>query len=124
MFEPIHGSAFDITGKGIANPIATFWTASMMLEHLGENEAAARLMRAVEKVTGAGILTPDLGGTANTKEVTDAVVRRHPLVERLTDCRAGPPARPHCPKPKARRRRSGGRAQGRSAGPKEEIPCA
>ena len=51
MFEPIHGSAFDITGKGIANPIATFWTASMMLEHLGEKAAAARLMPAVEAVT-------------------------------------------------------------------------
>src|SRR5262249_23686958 len=48
MFEPIHGSAFDITGKGIANPVATFWTASMMLEHLGETQAAARLMKAVE----------------------------------------------------------------------------
>ena len=52
MFEPIHGSAFDITGKGIANPVATFWTASMMLEHLGEPKAAARLMKAVERVTG------------------------------------------------------------------------
>src|SRR5271168_626226 len=51
MFEPIHGSAFDITGKGIANPVATFWTASMMLEHLGERAAAERLMRAVERVT-------------------------------------------------------------------------
>ena len=50
MFEPIHGSAFDITGKGVANPIATFWTASMMLEHLGEAKAAARLMKAVEAV--------------------------------------------------------------------------
>ena len=48
MFEPIHGSAFDITGKGIANPIATFWTASMMLDHLGEKEAGARLMKAIE----------------------------------------------------------------------------
>ncbi|WP_341487514.1 tartrate dehydrogenase [Pararhizobium sp. A13] len=73
MFEPIHGSAFDITGKGIANPIATFWTAAQMLEHLGEREAAARLMSAVERVTEAGILTPDVGGTANTKQVTDAV---------------------------------------------------
>ncbi len=73
MFEPIHGSAFDITGKGIANPIATFWTAAQMLEHLGEQEAAARLMAAVERVTEAGILTPDVGGTANTKQVTDAV---------------------------------------------------
>src|SRR5690349_9111944 len=52
MFEPIHGSAFDITGKGIANPIATFWTGAMMLEHLGEKRAASRLMQAVEKVTG------------------------------------------------------------------------
>ncbi|HWL80349.1 MAG TPA: tartrate dehydrogenase [Roseomonas sp.] len=73
MFEPIHGSAFDITGKGIANPIATFWTGAQMLEHLGEPEAAARLMKAVERVTGAGILTPDLGGKATTKEVTQAV---------------------------------------------------
>jgi tartrate dehydrogenase/decarboxylase/D-malate dehydrogenase len=73
MFEPIHGSAFDITGKGIANPIATFWTAAQMLEHLGEREAAARLMSAVERVTEAGILTPDVGGTANTSQVTEAV---------------------------------------------------
>lgn len=56
MFEPIHGSAFDLTGKGIANPVAT-WTAAQMLEHLGEQAAAAHLMRAVETVTGAGILT-------------------------------------------------------------------
>ncbi|MBY6200027.1 tartrate dehydrogenase [Maritalea mobilis] len=73
MFEPIHGSAFDITGKGIANPVATFWTASQMLEHLGEADAAARLMRAVEKVCADGILTPDVGGSATTQEVTDAV---------------------------------------------------
>jgi tartrate dehydrogenase/decarboxylase/D-malate dehydrogenase len=74
MFEPIHGSAFDITGKGIANPIATFWTGAMMLEHLGETEAAARLMRAIERVTAAGApFTPDLGGTATTKMVTEAV---------------------------------------------------
>jgi tartrate dehydrogenase/decarboxylase/D-malate dehydrogenase len=64
MFEPIHGSAFDITGKGIANPVGTFWTASMMLEHLGEAAAAARLMRA----------TPDVGGKATTREVTEAVI--------------------------------------------------
>jgi tartrate dehydrogenase/decarboxylase/D-malate dehydrogenase len=74
MFEPIHGSAFDITGKGIANPVATFWTAAQMLEHLGEPDAAARLMRAVEAVCAAGIMTPDVGGTATTKEVTAAVV--------------------------------------------------
>jgi tartrate dehydrogenase/decarboxylase/D-malate dehydrogenase len=75
MFEPIHGSAFDITGKGIANPVATFWTASMMLEHLGEPAAAARLMRAVERVTADPALhTPDLGGRATTRAVTDAVI--------------------------------------------------
>jgi tartrate dehydrogenase/decarboxylase / D-malate dehydrogenase len=74
MFEPIHGSAFDITGKGIANPVATFWTAAQMLEHLGEAAAAARLMRAIDTVCQAGILTPDVGGTATTQEVTDAMV--------------------------------------------------
>ncbi|MFZ6761232.1 tartrate dehydrogenase [Pseudoroseomonas sp. WGS1072] len=73
MFEPIHGSAFDITGKGIANPVATFWTGAQMLEHLGEREAAARLMKAVERVTASGLLTPDLGGKATTREVTEAV---------------------------------------------------
>ncbi len=68
MFEPIHGSAFDITGKGIANPVGTFWTGVMMLEHLGEKDAAARLMRAVERVTADPALhTPDLGGTATTR---------------------------------------------------------
>ena len=75
MFEPIHGSAFDITGKGIANPVASFWTAAQMLEHLGEGEAAARLMAAVEQVCAEGIMTPDVGGTANTREVTQAVIR-------------------------------------------------
>jgi len=75
MFEPIHGSAFDITGKGIANPLGSFWTASMMLEHLGEAAAAKRLMRAVETVTARGeVLTPDLGGSATTAEVTAAVI--------------------------------------------------
>ena len=74
MFEPIHGSAFDITGKGVANPIATFWTASMMLEHLGEPKAAAKLMAAIEKVTANKVFTPDLGGTARTADVTAAVV--------------------------------------------------
>ena len=76
MFEPIHGSAFDITGKGIANPVGSFWTAVMMLEHLGEKTAAARLMKAVERVTADPSLhTPDLGGSATTKQVTAAVVR-------------------------------------------------
>jgi tartrate dehydrogenase/decarboxylase / D-malate dehydrogenase len=73
MFEPIHGSAFDIAGKGIANPVATFWTAVMMLEHLGEKEAGQRLMAAIEQVTGKRIHTPDLGGEATTEVVTEAV---------------------------------------------------
>ncbi|MGB7845702.1 MAG: tartrate dehydrogenase [Candidatus Acidiferrum sp.] len=73
MFEPIHGSAFDITGKGIANPIGAMWTAALMLEHLGEKDAALRLMQAVERVTGSGLHTPDLGGKATTREVTAAV---------------------------------------------------
>jgi tartrate dehydrogenase/decarboxylase/D-malate dehydrogenase len=74
MFEPIHGSAFDITGKGVANPIASFWTASMMLDHLGEKDAAARLMTAIERVTAdPANHTPDLGGKATTRRVTDAV---------------------------------------------------
>src|SRR5687768_10359943 len=65
MFEPIHGSAFDIAGKGIANPVGTFWSATMMLEHLGEAAAASRLMRAIERVTADPTLhTPDLGGDA------------------------------------------------------------
>jgi tartrate dehydrogenase/decarboxylase/D-malate dehydrogenase len=74
MFEPIHGSAFDITGKGVANPIATFWTASLMLEHLGEGAAAARIMRAIESVTAQRLFTPDLGGSARTRELTQAVL--------------------------------------------------
>jgi tartrate dehydrogenase/decarboxylase/D-malate dehydrogenase len=74
MFEPIHGSAFDIAGKGIANPVGTFWSGVMMLEHLGEAAAAARLMRAIERVTADKALhTPDLGGKATTRQVTDAM---------------------------------------------------
>src|SRR3954471_4754804 len=80
MFEPIHGSAFDITGKGIANPIGTFWTGAMMLEHLGEKRAAARLMAAIEAVTAAHVFTPDLGGNAKTGDVTAAVCE---AIERL-----------------------------------------
>ena len=75
MFEPIHGSAFDIMGKGIANPIGTFWSAVMMLEHLGEKPAGDRLMRAIERVTADNRFhTPDLGGNATTAEVTAAVI--------------------------------------------------
>ncbi|WP_114809222.1 tartrate dehydrogenase [Paraburkholderia kururiensis] len=74
MFEPIHGSAFDIMGKGLANPIGTFWSAVMLLEHLGENAAARVLMAAIEHVTANPALhTRDLGGSATTAQVTDAV---------------------------------------------------
>jgi tartrate dehydrogenase/decarboxylase/D-malate dehydrogenase len=74
MFEPIHGSAFDIMGKGIANPVGTFWTAALMMEHLGEADAAKRLMGAIETVTADEKLhTRDLGGTATMADVTDAV---------------------------------------------------
>ena len=74
MYEPIHGSAFDITGLGIANPVGAFWTGAMMLEGLGEASAAARLMGAIEEVSRTGPYTPDLGGQADTRAVTDAVL--------------------------------------------------
>ncbi|WP_457279828.1 tartrate dehydrogenase [Polaromonas sp. P5_D5] len=74
MFEPIHGSAFDIMGKGLANPIGTFWSCVMLLEHLGETGAAAVLMAAIEKATAnAALHTRDLGGSATTAQVTEAV---------------------------------------------------
>jgi tartrate dehydrogenase/decarboxylase/D-malate dehydrogenase len=74
MFEPIHGSAFDIMGKGIANPVGTFWSVVMLLEHLGEFAAASRVMQAIEHVTASPALhTGDLGGSASTSMVTEAV---------------------------------------------------
>ena len=74
MFEPIHGSAFDIMGQGLANPVGTFWSVVMLLEHLGEAEAAGQLMAAIEQVTANPQLhTRDLGGTATTAQVTQAV---------------------------------------------------
>ena len=77
MFEPIHGSAFDIMGKGVANPVGTFWSCVLMLEHLGEAAAAAALMAAIEAVTADRALhTRDLGGTATTAQVTQAVCAR------------------------------------------------
>ena len=76
MFEPIHGSAFDIMGKGLANPIGTFWSCVMLLDHLGETAAAGRLMSAIETITGSPALhTRDLGGKATTADVTQAVCR-------------------------------------------------
>jgi tartrate dehydrogenase/decarboxylase / D-malate dehydrogenase len=75
MFEPIHGSAFDIMGKGVANPIGTFWSAVMLLEHLGEQAPGGRLMRAIERVTAdKRFHTPDLGGKARMADVTAAVI--------------------------------------------------
>jgi tartrate dehydrogenase/decarboxylase/D-malate dehydrogenase len=77
MFEPIHGSAFDIMGKGLANPVGTFWSCVMLLEHLGEAAAAQTLMRSIEAVTATPALhTRDLGGTATTADVTQAVCRQ------------------------------------------------
>jgi tartrate dehydrogenase/decarboxylase/D-malate dehydrogenase len=76
IFEPVHGSAPDIAGRGIANPLGAIWSASLMLEHLGEPEASARVMRAVESVCRDGLLTRDLGGSATTTEVGDAVAAR------------------------------------------------
>ena len=74
MFEPIHGSAPDIAGKGVANPLATVWSASQMLEFLGHGDAAGWLVAAIEKVLSDGAtLTPDLGGAARTPDVGDAI---------------------------------------------------
>ena len=75
LFEPVHGSAPDIEGRGIANPIAAIWSGAMMLDYLGEASASARIMRALRAVTGAGrVRTPDLGGKSTTEEFESAVV--------------------------------------------------
>lgn len=76
MFEPVHGSAPDIIGKGIANPIGQIWTAKMMLDHFGEEELGNRLLDVIEDVLKSGWLTPDIGGTCTTKEVTDEIISR------------------------------------------------
>ena len=74
MFEPIHGSGFDIAGQGIANPVGAFWTASLMLQHLGETAAGVALMTALEQALASGeAFCPDLGGSATTDQVTDKV---------------------------------------------------
>jgi len=73
MFEPVHGSAPDIAGKGIANPIGQIWAGSMMLEHLGQPAAAASVMRAIQKVVAEGPTTPDLGGKASTVDMGKAI---------------------------------------------------
>jgi len=74
MFEPVHGSAPDIAGQGIANPIGAIWSAALMLEHLGLEDAASRVMRAIESATAKGHVTPDLGGTCSTRVATDAIL--------------------------------------------------
>lgn len=76
MFEPVHGSAPDIAGRGIANPIGQIWSGAMMLEHLGQPEAAARILQAIEGVltTQPEVLTPDLGGRGTTQTLGDAIV--------------------------------------------------
>jgi tartrate dehydrogenase/decarboxylase/D-malate dehydrogenase len=82
MFEPVHGSAPDIAGKGIANPIGQIWSARMMLDHVGRQDLGERLTGAVEDVLEAGVVrTPDFGGTSRTAEVTDAIIQR---LEELT----------------------------------------
>ncbi len=74
LFEPIHGSAPDIAGQGIANPSGAIWAASLMLEHLGHARAGQRLLRALEDTLASGVRTRDLGGEANTEQITDAVI--------------------------------------------------
>jgi tartrate dehydrogenase/decarboxylase/D-malate dehydrogenase len=77
MFEPVHGSAPDIAGQGISNPLATIWAASLMMEHLGEPETGARILAALRAVTGEGkFRTPDLGGQNTTHEFAEAVIAR------------------------------------------------
>lgn len=74
MFEPVHGSAPDIAGRGIANPTAQLWTAKLLLDHLGYSDAGALLLKAVETTLGRGIKTPDLGGAETTRSFADAVI--------------------------------------------------
>jgi tartrate dehydrogenase/decarboxylase/D-malate dehydrogenase len=76
MFEPVHGSAPDIAGRGVANPIGAIGSAALMLDHLGRPAEAARIGAAIEATTAAGVLPPDLGGTASTRDVTAAVLDR------------------------------------------------
>jgi tartrate dehydrogenase/decarboxylase/D-malate dehydrogenase len=75
MFEPVHGSAPDIFGRGIANPIAMIWSGALLLDFLGEQAAANLIVRAIHAVTAAGrVRTPDLGGQATTAQMGDAIV--------------------------------------------------
>ena len=77
MFEPIHGSAPDIAGKGIANPMASVWAASQMLDFFGHEDWGKKVLDAIEEVLEEGkVLTPDLGGTASTSETGDAILAK------------------------------------------------
>ena len=76
IFEPVHGSAPDIAGLGVANPIGAIWSVAMLLDHLGEQAAADRVMSALAETTAAGIRTRDVGGSATTTEVGDALAAR------------------------------------------------
>jgi tartrate dehydrogenase/decarboxylase / D-malate dehydrogenase len=76
MFEPIHGSAPDIAGRNIANPIGTIWSGAIMLEHLGLKDASDKIMNAIDATCRAGILSVDLGGNAGTSEIADAIIER------------------------------------------------
>jgi tartrate dehydrogenase/decarboxylase/D-malate dehydrogenase len=77
MFEPVHGSAPDIAGKGIANPIGQIWSGAMMLRHLGQPEGADAIENAIADVLAEGnVLTPDIGGTASTRELGSAIASR------------------------------------------------
>jgi tartrate dehydrogenase/decarboxylase/D-malate dehydrogenase len=76
IFEPVHGSAPDIAGRGVANPVGAIWSAALMLEHLGETDASHRIVGAIEAACRDGILTRDVGGNATTAEVGDAVAAR------------------------------------------------
>jgi tartrate dehydrogenase/decarboxylase / D-malate dehydrogenase len=76
MFEPVHGSAPDIYGQGIANPIGQIWTAKMMLDHFGELEMGTIVLEAIESTMESGIKTADIGGQSNTTEVTDAIIAK------------------------------------------------
>ena len=76
VFEPVHGSAPDIAGRGLANPIGAILSAALLLEHLGDGASAGRVARAVAETVAAGIFTADLGGDTNTRQVTDAICQR------------------------------------------------
>ena len=73
LYEPVHGSAPDIYGQNIANPVAMVWSAAMMLDFLGHRDAHDAILRAIEQVLRSGPRTPDLGGTANTTQMGEAL---------------------------------------------------